>query len=164
MNNKFKTLLYKGREVKLVFRNGEIKNDIRVIDEIKGNTIIFLVGGKRSSLEITHMSLVELTNTSLKIFAPGARELTESELTVVKNLPSKRPEYQEMIKRDIMGDTNIAYFLDKKYAYEHGKWLVETSEGKRLLYKGNYLGDFLMSDCKIKGELRLEYSLLSEQK
>lgn len=113
---------------------------------------------KGSYLDLKTASLIEATETTLKIYDPGYRDLTDAEKDFRKNQPSNRPEYSEAVKRDIMTDGSSTYWHDKQYYAAFGiEYLQGHAEVKGKYYDCNRKQ---IRDNAIKGNLSLEYRLI----
>jgi len=107
-----------------------------------------------SFLEFKNAKLTEYDGETIKTFLVGSRNLTEQELRVFNNKPSKRAENQGLLERDMLTDMNTTYYMDKKYLKENDMEYLMSSTGltKRLDYN-----DMIIIDEQVKGELELSY-------
>ena len=114
---------------------------------------------KGSFLEFKNAKLTEYDGKTIKTFLVGSRNLTEQELRVFNNKPSKRAENQELLEQDMLTDMNTTYYMDKKYLRENNMEYLMSSTGltKRLDYN-----NMIIIDEQVKGGLELSYVINEE--
>jgi len=114
---------------------------------------------KGSFLEFKNAKLTEYDGKTIKTFLVGSRNLTEQELRVFNNKPSKRAENQELLEQDMLTDMNTTYYMDKKYLRENNMEYLMSSTGltKRLDHN-----NMTIIDEQVKGGLELSYVINEE--
>jgi len=114
---------------------------------------------KGSFLEFKNAKLTEYDGKTIKTFLVGSRNLTEQELRVFNNKPSKRAENQELLEQDMLTDMNTTYYMDKKYLRENNMEYLMSSTGltKRLDHN-----NMTIIDEQVKGSLELSYVINEE--
>jgi hypothetical protein len=106
-----------------------------------------------SFLEFANAKLTEYDGKTIKTFCEGKRPLTEQELRVFNNMPSKREENRERVELEAMTDTNGLYYVDKFYLKENGmEYLMGSGTTKHIIYH-----EMMIRDEQLKGDLELSY-------
>jgi hypothetical protein len=142
-------LLTVGTKLTLVERLGKPieKDDERTV--VSSNTTgvsLKLADGKVSFLAFPKASLLEFTDTEIRTYAAGERDLTADELKIVAGRPSNKPENAKLVERDILSDGSTTYWMDKRYFIE-----------AKAVYLENCYGKDKIKDDKVKGQLVLRY-------
>lgn len=106
--------------------------------------------------------LVEYTGYSLLLYAPGYREPTADEKSILAEWSrfSSTPEYKELARIDVMSDGSECFYVKERFFEErHMEYLTgwgSRNSGSRLDLNRVSLPDCI-SDEHIRGDLALSY-------
>lgn len=95
--------------------------------------------------------LLDYRGDIFTIYSVGRRKLTDEEIYVLENRPSKREEYREQVIADALSDGSMMYNMDKAYYKNANKsYLWEA-----MLENGEYV----IADPNVRGERVFSYKI-----
>ena len=120
---------------------------------------------KPSYVWLPKASLIEYTDTYLRIYSPGYREPTETEQKVLDEWKEieQTEEYQKQLETDCLTDGSVTYYQKLGFFRSHDmEYLMGTTKQRGLsvdFNRRNTGEKAFIQDENIRGEISLEYQI-----